>query len=501
MRSLRIVFAVFLSSCFLSVGATAGPSPEKETDSRQVLDLGSRLELFVDDHLIESAEGVELELHHPRKAEKVFVFDQPWEGNIPFHLAIFKDGDLYRMYYRGSSAPDYLIKEDLEPNEKFIPAHTKVSCYAESRDGVNWTRPTLRQVEFNGSKENNILEIGGAAKFNPFKDANPQTADSSRYKGIAFARVGDKRGLVALESADAINWKWITKEPVITDGAFDSHNLGFWDGVRGTYVSLYRDFKHGVRTVKYATSKDFVHWTPGEWVDYGEAPSEHLYTTSTVPYFRAPHIYLAFPKRFVPWRSPQHSPAVRNSELAGLSDSVFMSSRDGRHWHRFVEAFIRPGRDSRNWIHRTNFVARGIYASAPDEISLYVMQQHYTYPSAHLRRMVLRTDGFASASAGYPGGEFVTPPLVFQGGSLRLNYSTSAAGSIKVEIQGANGLPLGGFSLEDSMPIWGDEIEGIAAWRRGRTRDRENQLKRIVGSVVRLRFVMTDADLYSIQFK
>ena len=145
-------------------------------------------------------------------------------------------------------------------------------------------------------------------------------------------------------------------------------------------------------------------------------------------------------------------------------------------------------------------MARGIHASAPDEISLYQMR-HYTYPTAHLRRMVLRTDGFASVSAGYPGGEFVTPPLVFTGENLRLNYSTSAAGSIRVEIQTANGLPLGGFSLEDSIPIWGDEIEGIAAWRRGRSRDRENQLKRIAGSVVRLRFVMSDADLYSIQFK
>ncbi len=272
MRSLRITSALLLSSCFWSVGSAAEPSPEKDSGSPQVLDLGSRLELFVDEHLIESAEGVELELQHPRKAEKVFVFDQPWEGNTPFHLAILKDGDLYRMYYRGSSAPDYLIREDLEPNEKFVPVHTKVSCYAESRDGVNWTRPSLGQVEFNGSKENNILEIGGAAKFNPFKDENLQTPDSSRYKGIAFARAEGKRGLVVLESADAINWRWMAEEPVITDGAFDSHNLAFWDSVRGTYVSLYRDFKHGVRTVKYVTSKDFIHWTPGEWVDYCQGP-------------------------------------------------------------------------------------------------------------------------------------------------------------------------------------------------------------------------------------
>lgn len=482
----------------------------------EVLDIGHRLELFVDDYLIEAMDGVKRELHHPRQAEKVFVFDQPWEGNTPFHVAIFKDGDIYRMYYRGTSDPDYLIREDLEPDEKIIPKHEKVSCYAESKDGIHWTRPSLGQVEFNGSKDNNILEIRGAAKLNPFKDANPKAPDSSRYKAVAFARVGEKpcarnsrgsrrcptRGLVALESADGINWSWMAENPVITDGAFDSHNVAFWDDVRGLYVALYRDFERGVRTVKYATSSDFLDWSPGEWVDYGDSPSEHLYTTSTIPYFRAPHIYLAFPKRFIPWRSPQHSAAVRNSKpkLAGLSDVVFMSSRDGQHWYRFVEAFIRPGRNTRNWIHRTNFVARGIWASAADEITFY-MVRHYTYPTAHVRRMVLRTDGFVSVNAGYPEGELVTRPLKFKGKNLRLNYSTSAAGSIQVEIQDANGHPLAGFGLQDSIPMWGDEIKGTASWRRGGDGDFEDQLARIRGSVVRLRFVMTDADIYSIQFE
>ena len=67
---------------------------------------------------------------------------------------------------------------------------------------------------------------------------------------------------------------------------------------------MYRDFRHGVRTIKTATSKDFLHWTPGEWADYGDAPPEHLYTNACVPYERAPGIYLMFPSRFVPEREP-----------------------------------------------------------------------------------------------------------------------------------------------------------------------------------------------------
>ena len=136
-----------------------------------------------------------------------------------------------------------------------------------------------------------------------------------------------------------------------------------------------------------------------------------------------------------------------------------MSSRDGVHWHRFMEAFIRPGRDRRNWIHRNGLVARGIVPTAPGEISLYTVQ-HYTYPSAHLQRVVVRTDGFASASAGYPGGELITKPFRFSGENLILNYSTSAAGSIRVEIQDGQRQP-GAGSLTDRIgPIWGDELEG-----------------------------------------
>ena len=502
----RLLFWTLLAAIGTPSGTGASASPRK-ADSPEVLDMGSRLELFVDRHLIETMDGVELELGQPQPREKVFQFDQPWEGNTPAHIAIFRDGDVYRMYYRGSAHNDYIIREELLPGEKIVPQHPKVSCYAESRDGIRWTRPSLGQVEFQGSRDNNILDLGGATKFNPFRDENPEAPESARYKGIGFYRTvpgapphSKQRGLVPLQSPDGVHWTWMAPEPVITDGYFDSHNVAFWDGVRGHYVALYRDFAHGVRTLKYATSKDFVEWSEGRWVDYGDAPQEHLYTNATVPYFRAPHIYVAFPKRFVPWRAPQHYDYASATERPGLSEGVFMSSRDGLHWHRFLEAFIRPGRNRRNWIHRTNFVGRGIIRSADDEISLYVTR-HYTYPSVHIRRMSLRLDGFVSVSAGHPGGEFTTRPLIFQGENLVLNYATAAAGSIQVEIQDAGGNPLAGFALQDSIPIWGDEIEGVARWRRAGNRGRENQLRRLAGMPVRLRFVMTDADLFSLRFR
>ena len=111
-----------------------------------------------------------------------------------------------------------------------------------------------------------------------------------------------------------------------------------------------------------------------------------------------------------------------------------------------------PGRDERNWIHRTTFTVPGVIQTAPDEISLFV-SRNYTYPSAHLERMTLRIDGFVSINGGYSGGEFVTKPLLFQGDNLVLSFSTSAAGSIRVEIQDVKGNTLPGFALEESPLI------------------------------------------------
>lgn len=89
----------------------------------------------------------------------------------------------------------------------------------------------------------------------------------------------------------------------------------------------------------------------------------------------------------------------------------------------------------------------------------------------------------------------LTKPLVFSGKELEINYSTSAAGRVLVEIQDAEGKPIEGFSLADCPQIVGDEIEHVVAWKNGA------DVGRLAGKPVRLRFVMQDADLYSLRFR
>ena len=104
-----------------------------------------------------------------------------------------------------------------------------MTCYAESKDGIHWSKPELGLFEFGGSKRNNIVWSGvGTHNFAPFKDANPSCKPEQRYKALALGNIG----LLAFQSPDGVHWSLVQNEPVITKGAFDSQNLAFWDSTR-----------------------------------------------------------------------------------------------------------------------------------------------------------------------------------------------------------------------------------------------------------------------------
>jgi hypothetical protein len=136
---------------------------------------------------------------------------------------------------------------------------------------------------------------------------------------------------------------------------------------------------------------------------------------------------------------------------------------------------------------------RGILETGPAEMSLY-MTDHWRLPTNSIRRMTLRTDGFASVQAPYDGGEMITKPVIFDGDELRLNVSTSAVGSVRVEIQDESGAPIPGFTLDDCPELFQDQIDLPVRWRS------EARLGALAGKPVRLRFALYDADLYAMRF-
>jgi hypothetical protein len=268
-------------------------------------------------------------------------------------------------------------------------------------------------------------------------------------------------------------------QPVINTEAkaFDSQNVSFWSSVEGCYVCYFRSWgtPHGrLRTISRTTSADFMRWAEPIPMN-PNLPGEHLYTSNTHPYFRAPHIYVALPTRLMPDRGAS-------------TDILFMATRVGSTSYERLstEALIRPGLDPARWGNRSNYVAQNVVPTGPTEMSIYHKDGH---------RYVLRTDGFVSARAGATQGELLTKPLTFTGNALMVNYSTSAAGNLQIEIQEASGAPISGFRLEDCPPIVGDNIELLVHWAG------KPHLEALAGKPVRLRFVMIECDLHSFQFQ
>jgi hypothetical protein len=177
-----------------------------------------------------------------------------------------------------------------------------------------------------------------------------------------------------------------------------------------------------------------------------------------------------------------------------------MSSRDGETFHRWQEAFVRPGPQMDRWVCRNNLVAWGLvetkshFEGAPDELSLYVVEGYYQGESCRVRRHTMRVDGFVSVSAPLSGGELLTTPLRFDGDRLSINFSTSAAGSIRVELQNAAGKPIPDFTLADCNLQFGNQLDRTVSWKAG------PDVSQLAGKPVRLRFELKDADLYSFRF-
>ena len=470
-------------------------------------DIGSRLEPFLDDWLIDRTDGVALVLHEPVPQDVAVQFDKPWEGNSCFYVTAFQDGDIYRLYYRGSSF-----------DEKLGRATHQVTCYAESSDGIQWEKPELGLFDFKGSKANSIVwtNMHGSHNLFPFKDLNPTADESERYKAVAGTK---DYGFYGFSSPDGLRWKRVGQEPFFPDTrSTDWISSGFWDRHRGEYLSYHRawvsdygetmDLKVPIpgaqprpdgrmnvagrwRSVRYSSSKDFVHWTDTKLCDFDPPLSleEQFYTNGILPYFRAPHILIGMPKRFVPHRTklPDHPGGE------GLSDGAFITSRDGLHWKRWPRVFIRAGLDPNSWAERSNLPVLGVLQTGPGEMSVYWVE-HYRQEDCRLRRGTLRTDGFVSARSGYAGGELVTKPFTFLGRQLLINYSTSAVGSVRVEAQEATGEPIDGFTLAQCPDIYGDEIERVVSLEGG------SDVAPLGGRPIRLRFVLKDADLYSMRF-
>ncbi len=467
--------------CLLAVCGGFSAQDVFASDAQTVVDIGSRRELFLDRYIVGELKETSLKLHTPQLMQPVSP-PRP-HGH---YATVLKAADKYQFYYRGDTQPGNHWKKGWEQYHE-----GEVTLYAESKDAIHWTLPRLGLYKDHPTfPQGNVVlqdEFLVNHNFTPFIDTKPGIPEDQRYKGLGglayqphekHKKIRQKRGpggLKAYVSADGIHWKKLRDKPVIPEEwgkYFDSQNYAFWSESEQAYVCYFRRFIKGYRGIARTTSKDFINWTPLVEMQ-ANLPGEHLYTPCTQPYYRAPHIYIALPTRFM-------------AKRGAATDILLMSTRGGNRFDReFTESFIRPGIGKAGWANRANYAAIGIHQTSPTEISFFLTGG---------RRHTLRIDGFVSVNAPLAGGEFVTKLMKFKGKELEINYSTSAAGQVLVEIQDANSQPIPGFSLNEMKPIYGDHISRTVEWKQGA------DISTLAGKPIRVRFVMSDADLYSLRF-
>jgi len=484
------------------------------------IELSSRRELFIDDYLISEMKQTQLLVHHPVREEIVAECDAPWEGNGCGYYSVLFDAkhSIYRMYYHA-----WQIATGVKGEEPNFPL---TIAYRQSRDGIVWERPNLGLCDFEGSKDNNIMldKMGDGSQchdFSPFIDENPNARPEARYKATGASMQTDK-GVWAYQSADGIHWTPMTNSPVFSKGVFDSQNISFWSAKEQQYVLYYRIFSEpgfeGTRLVNRAVSKDFIHWTDEGSIAFpeGEGPQflAQYYVNQIKPYDRAPHLYIGFPARYVDhgltpstkqlpeWELREKRMTVTPRYGTAFTDSVFITSRDGRNFRQSNDVFLPPGlRTKHNWSYGDNYIARHIVETAstkndsPRELSLYATESYFTGRNSRLRRYSLRIDGFSSMHGKLQPGEFTTKPLTFTGKELSLNVATSAAGKVQIALLNPDATPIPGFTREDCDLIFGDSLDYRVSWK-GNT-----SVAALIGKPVVLKVWMQEADLFAMQFR
>ncbi|MCA9247422.1 MAG: hypothetical protein KDA42_09915 [Planctomycetales bacterium] len=440
------------------------------------LEIGSRRELFVDRYLIAEMRGAELKLNPLSPAAPS---SQP--ALAGHYATVLRDGDTFRQYCRGDKIAGLHWRTD--GWETYHAA--ELTLLAESLDGIVWRKPDLGRYEIERYPHGNVVLADKFLvnhNFTPMIDTKPGVDTRQRYKAIGGGsyrqhgatlrlKYGDG-GLYAFCSPDGVHWDRLRDEPIIPEnwGSFDSQNVAFYSPAEAQYVCYFRTFEKGFRTVSRSTSRDFMTWTEPMMMR-GRMEKEHLYTSGVHPYFRAPHIYIAP----ATWYLPGENPNTRVVLLTSRAGSDAFDRTFGRE--EFLPNAAAGNRT--NYIAWTNGVRTGLR-----ELSFYSLGTRFT----------LRLDGFGSLHADGSDGQAITRPFTFSGDRLTLNYSARVGGSVRVEICDLDDEPIEGFSLEQCVPLVGDEIDGRVRWKSGA------ELGDLAGRAVSLRFVVRLADVFAMQF-
>jgi hypothetical protein len=165
-----------------------------------------------------------------------------------------------------------------------------------------------------------------------------------------------------------------------------------------------------------------------------------------------------------------------------------MTSRDGRTFLRYTDPVIPRSAPQDRDHNRSNYMAWGMFPlpDRPEEISVYATENYYAATPGRVRRFVYRVDGFVALRGGVRGGQLTTKLVRFTGRQLLLNYVVRTGGTLIVEVLDESGQVLGRSKRMD-----GEAIDTPVDWEH---------VPDLTPAVLRLRFTLKNADLFSFRF-
>jgi hypothetical protein len=486
--------------------------------NRPMLDVADRKQLFIDHRFINTADNVELTVNPPVKLPgPVLRSEHPWEAFSIGWSCVLEDDGLFKLWYSACGAdqwtggPWYL-------------------CYAISRDGLTWEKPELGLVEYDGSKRNNIVRA--ACKL-AYIFIDPNGGESDRYKMVEQV-LGE--GIRVGTSADGLTWDM--PDRLVSTLKPDTPKQAYWDARIGRYVAWLKlmvaddgtpmfpfvdpiasdppviaptVLRRG-RSIGRIEVDDLTAPWPEENVrtvlaaDEHDPPDSDIYHPDVLPYTEAEDAYFMFPMTYQHFGEGETT--VRND---GLNDSQFAASRDGIHWMRYDRRPYLPrgvaGDPDCGQTHTSEFHFRDgnhlyqYYGAGPwthggfRRLDLEQRSDRANWGRSFYNVARQRLDGFVSADADYTGGWLTTPPIVFSGRELTLNVDVAAMGEARVEIQGADGRPLPGFSAGECDRVMVNDVAHTVSWNGNR------DVHGLAGRPVRLKVAMRAAKLFAFQFR
>ncbi len=449
-------------------------------------------QLFVDDYSVASISGLTKAMHQPVKQGAVIQPDQPWEKWLETRSAPAWDParKIFKIWMFAISSTGYAG-----------------TTYAESTDGVHWNKPSLRQVEYQGSLENNFVTPDPTLQWpaNLMENVvyDPHDLDPARrYKGFLGAE-----GRKPVVSPDGIHWS-LLNAPTIP--SMDESNLSY-DAQSRTFVGTFKTWGASGREQEVRTSTDFVNWTTKS--TFSADATDQVLAASNIaarqadptlqqPVYQAGQAHadvynmgvFRYEGLYVGMPSFYHATSGSEPYTDGFHLMQLTSSRDLQTWQRLGnrQTFVGPSRIGQGAFDLTQILPPSAPVVRDDELWFYYTGLKYRELPANpdpdqgaICLAKLRRDGFISLDAGPAAGTVMTKPFVFSGKALVVNANLAGGGFLTARVLGA-----AGQTLAISEPVVGDQVHAVMRWN-------SFDLAQLNGQTVSVEFTLRQGSLYS----